>query len=243
MMEDAEFKDTKDFIFRDAVKFLKSKKVLPAEEYKILDRKSQAAAFTVSGYTAAEILQEFLASLEKAVEEGKTKAAYREEMNHFLNDHGYEGINPWKSDTIFRTNIQTAFNAGHYKSMTIASSLRPYWCYMTAGDGRVRDTHAVMHGRVYRADDPIWNVWFPPNGFKCRCTVVSYTEAQVERYGLKVENKPPINIDYETGEIVTRYPDKGFSGNPAKTIFKPDLSVFSAALKKAYKNREKNKPK
>lgn len=149
-------------------------------------------------------------------------------------------INPWKCDNIFRTNMQTALNAGHYKSMTDETTmkLRPYWRYRTAGDGHVRESHAVMEGRVYRADDPIWDVWYPPNGFRCRCMVVSLSKKQVERMGLHVETEAPYDVDYSTGEILTKFPDKGFSNNPAKTVWKPDMTNISPELRKMFRERK-----
>ena len=233
---------SRDFVFKDAVKFLKGKKALTKEEYYLLDEESRAKAFTVSGYTSLEVLQEFLNCLQSAAEEGKTKEQFREEMNTFLVDHGYEGLNPWASDNIFRTNMQTAFNAGHYKSMTDETTMkmRPYWQYKTAGDGNVRESHAVMAERVFRADDPIWDVWYPPNGFRCRCMVVSLTKSQVERRGLHVEKEAPYDVDYETGEILYAKPDKGFSNNPAKTVWKPDMSGISPELKSIFREREKD---
>lgn len=236
---------TKDFVFKEAVRFLAGKKALTSEEYKLLDDESRAKAFTVSGYTSIEVLQTFLDTLEKAAEEGQTKEQFRENMKHFLEENGYEGINPWKSDNIFRTNMQTAFNAGHYKSMTdpTTMSLRPYWRYQTAGDGEVRRTHADMAGKVYAADDPIWDIWYPPNGFKCRCLVVSLSKKQVERENLPIETEIPYNIDFQTGEILTVFPDKGFSNNPAKVVWKPDLTKISPSLRQIYEKREKEKSK
>lgn len=230
----------KDFIFREAVAFLKGKKPLTSDEYRKLSSESRAKAFTVSGYTRVEVLQEFLNCLAKAAEEGTTKEQFRKDMNHFLEEHGYEGMNPWKSDNIFRTNMQTALNAGHYKSMTdeTVMKLRPYWMYRTAGDGNVRESHAVMEGRVYRADDPIWDVWYPPNGFRCRCMVVSLTKQQMERRGLRVETFVPHTVDYSTGEILPLFPDKGFSNNPAKSVWKPDMTNISPALQKIFRDRK-----
>ncbi len=234
---------TKDFVFREAVAFLEGKRVLNSDEYKLLDDESRARAFTVSGYTSLEVLQEFLDCLAKAAGEGTTKEQFRDDMNRFLTEHGYEGINPWKSDNIFRTNMQTAFNAGHYRSMTDKTTmkLRPYWRYCTAGDGHVRESHAVMEGRVYRADDPIWDIWYPPNGFRCRCMVVSLTPKQVERMGIQVEDSAPFDIDYSTGELVYKFPDKGFSNNPAKTAWKPNMTGISPELKRLYGKRKQSK--
>lgn len=230
---------SEDFVFKEAVDFLKKKKVLTAEEYKKLSAECKARAFTVSGYTSLEILQEFLDCLVKAVEEGRTKEQFQEEMNRFLEEHGYEGMNPWKCDVIFRTNVQTAFNAGHYESMTDKTTmqLRPYWRYLTAGDGHVRESHAAMEGKVYRADDPIWDIWYPPNGFRCRCMVVSLTRRQVEQMGLPVETMAPHDVDYSTGEILPIFPDRGFSNNPAKAVWKPDMSNISPELKQIFDER------
>lgn len=223
-------------VFREALEFLEQKRALSKEEYLKLEDMARAKAFTVGGYTSAEILEEFLRELKLAVEEGTTLTTFRERMNQFLERNGYDGINPWKAENIFRTNLQTAYNAGHYRRMTSPNLLRnrPYWKYVTAGDNKVRESHAEMDGRVYRADDPIWNTWYPPNGFKCRCTVVSMTADQVERAGLRVYDRPPFEISRE-GKVKVIFPDKGFSVNPARVIWKPDLRQLSPEVKSAYK--------
>lgn len=241
-MKEAEYGLTDNFIFREAVEFLKMKRPLTQDEYKRMNDESRAKAFTVSGYTSAEVLQQFLTELIQACEEGKTKREFAASMNDFLIRNGYEGMNAHKADVIFRTNMQTAYNAGHYRSMTepTTKKLRPYWKYVTAGDGHVRITHAEMEGRIYAADDPIWDVWFPPNGFRCRCTVVSMTKKQVERSGIPVSTMPPFGMDMDTGEMKIQYPDTGFSNNPAKSAWKPDLSGMDSNVKKAYQDRGKS---
>lgn len=242
-MSEAAYGLTGDFIFKEAVEFLKKKKPLTAAEYKALDSECRAKAYTVSGYTSLEVLQKFLDELTDACENGKTKKEFMDTMNDFLERNGYEGLNPLHADVVFRTNMQTAYNAGHYKSMTnpTAKKLRPYWKYVTAGDGEVRESHAMMEGRIYAADDPIWNIWYPPNGYRCRCSVASLTKSQVERSGVPVSREPPCDVDYSTGEVLYKYPDKGFSNNPAKDAWKPDLSGVNPALKKAFKERERGK--
>ena len=224
---------TKDFVFTEAVNFLKKKKPLKIEAYKQLSDEAKAKAFSISGYTSVTVIQEFLDELERALEEGKTKEQFREDMNDFLETHGYTGISAYHAENIFRTNMSTAMNAGHYRSMTEPTTmkLRPYWQYMTAGDGRVRDEHAAMHGLVFRASDPIWNLWYPPNGYKCRCYVVSRSARQIEKMGLKISDAAPLTAG---GPV---FPDKGFSGNPA-AAFKPDMSNISKPLREIYKDRE-----
>ena len=72
-MSEAAYGLTGDFIFKEAVEFLRKKKPLTAAEYKALDSEYRAKAFTVSGYTSLEVLQKFLDELTDACENGKTK--------------------------------------------------------------------------------------------------------------------------------------------------------------------------
>lgn len=163
-MADVTYGSTKEGLFQSALEFLKQKKSLPSKLYRELEDEARAKAFTVSGYSRIEVLEQFLQELEAAIEQGTTKETFREHMNTFLEEKGYEGMNPWKADVVYRTNLQTAYNAGHYKAMTepMTRKLRPYWQYITAGDGDVRPSHAAMQGKVFRCDDPIWDIWYPP---------------------------------------------------------------------------------
>lgn len=47
----------------------------------------------------------------------------------------------------------------------------PYLRYVTAGDERVRHSHALLDGVTLPVDDPFWDAHYPPNGWNCRCTV------------------------------------------------------------------------
>lgn len=44
--------------------------------------------------------------------------------------------------------------------------------YRTAFDDRVRKSHAALHDITLEFNNPFWNKYFPPNGWRCRCTVV-----------------------------------------------------------------------
>lgn len=49
-----------------------------------------------------------------------------------------------------------------------------YWLqYRTAGDERVRESHAALHDTTLPKSDPFWSHYYPPNGWRCRCTTVS----------------------------------------------------------------------
>lgn len=48
--------------------------------------------------------------------------------------------------------------------------LMPYLRYSTVGDARVRDTHRALDGTVRKLSDAFWATYFPPNGWRCRCS-------------------------------------------------------------------------
>lgn len=54
----------------------------------------------------------------------------------------------------------------------------PYLKYVTVGDERVREEHAEMEGIIRKVDDDFWLVWFPPNGWRCRCDVLQLSNAK-----------------------------------------------------------------
>ena len=122
---DVQYGMTGSFVFQAAVEFLKQKKSVSKEEFLKMDEASRAKAFMVSGYTKAEVLDSFLQALTEAVELGSTKEEFQKKMNAFLEEKGYEGVNPFKADVIFRTNLQTAYNAGHYKRCMVSAEWFP----------------------------------------------------------------------------------------------------------------------
>lgn len=50
--------------------------------------------------------------------------------------------------------------------------------YRTANDGKVRPEHAELHGVTLPPSDPFWSVYYPPNGWNCRCTVVQVRKSK-----------------------------------------------------------------
>lgn len=43
--------------------------------------------------------------------------------------------------------------------------------YKTIGDGRVRDEHRKLEGTILPVDHPFWTIYYPPNGWGCRCYI------------------------------------------------------------------------
>lgn len=95
---------------------------------------------------------------------------------------------------------QTARQAGHHarnwQTYVKDKDLFPALEYRTVSDDRVRDEHAALDGLVRPVDDPFWDEYYPPNGWRCRCYVVQ-TEAPASKPRV-IKPEDDIRPDFKT---------------------------------------------
>ncbi len=251
----------------EAIKYFKSKGIVPSWDWHDIWQEAHAKAFTVAKATRLDILQDIKDALLSALQEGKTFEEFKKELQPILQKKGWWGKaievspegearkitygTPYRLKTIFRTNIQTAYMAGRYKRFMQNRENRPFWQYVAVMDSRTRPAHRLLHGKVFRYDDPFWDTHFPPLGFNCRCRVRALTGEQVKAKGLAVESargrieqgetilprtgeikKIAIYIDPVTGKKIPT--DPGWSYNPGREAFFPDLDRYDYDIAKLW---------
>ncbi len=229
-------------------KYLGAKIPITSKEFYRLVDKYKSIAFTVANYNNVKILELFQQELMKALENGSTMEEFKKSMSEFLKEKGYKGLTNFRADNIFRTNIQTAYQAGHYESMTsdTVKKLRPYWQYVAIDDNHTRNSHRELNGKVYHCDSPVWDTIYPPNGFRCRCSVKTLSKRQVSERGLDVESKLPKMVkvwDKKLGKITGNMQpfsiDPHFKRNAAKDFFSIDGRDLPPVLKNALERKNK----
>ena len=220
----------------EAIKFFEQKGLVLSERWDEIWQEMHAKAFTVAGVMRLDVLADIYEQIQKAIAKGTTLANFKKDFKEIMKRRGWydpKFKRPWRLETIFRTNVQTAYQAGRYKQQKEMADIRPYWMYDAVNDSRTRPSHAAMDGKVFRADDPIWETWYPPNGFNCRCRVVSLSKRQVQSRGLQISE----------GKGVKVKPDQGFEYNPGKVIFELDIEKYRKKYKDLFKiNPEIFKP-
>jgi SPP1 gp7 family putative phage head morphogenesis protein len=72
--------------------------------------------------------------------------------------------------------VAASQSAANYLRQLDDADLYPFWRYDTAGDDRVRDSHAALDGKVFSITDPEALRFYPPNGYNCRCVAVPTDE-------------------------------------------------------------------
>ncbi len=211
----------------EARQFWRDKVKLGPGEFSKLSDEAKVKAFAISGIARGGELDTVFTAMQKAIDQGTTLEAFKAECAEIFQRRGWTGKRAWRIDNIFRTNIQTAYNVGQYKQLMRDKAIFPIWQYSAINDSRTRPTHRAMDGRAWPAGHPMWDMWFPPNGHRCRCSVIGLTKRQAERRGIKVEETDPTNtlvepIDPGTGNRMPArqlLPDPGFSVNPGKVVY------------------------
>lgn len=231
-----------------AIGYFKAKGLEPTLAWSDMKDEAHAVKFTVAGITKLDVLSDIQQSLTGVLQNGGTLSQFQDDLIPTLRRKGWLGsglvadehgelqgkkLMPYRLDTIFRTNIQSAYAAGRYQQQMRTVAQRPYWEYDAVMDSRTRPVHAMLNGRVFAADDPIWATIYPPNGYRCRCWVRALTQAQLDRhpvglessagrmvtvqqpYGTQGETRPvQAYRDSVTGQMLT--PDAGFHLNPGR---------------------------
>ncbi|WP_456435450.1 phage head morphogenesis protein [Thermovibrio ammonificans] len=162
-----------DATFEEAVEFMKEKLSLKPEEFYELDAKARFRAFTVAKLTGLDAIERVKEKLLKAIEEGKTLKEWIEELGEdgILKAVGFHQSNPWYLETVFRTNISTAYNAGRFMQFARSKDKIKYLEYVAIDDGRTTPICKRLDGTKLPPDDPFWATYTPPNHFNCRSTV------------------------------------------------------------------------
>lgn len=79
--------------------------------------------------------------------------------------------------TEYNFTVNAAENAANYQRQISTADVLPYLQYQTAGDNRVREAHAALDNKVFRVNDPAIDYIYPPNGWNCRCHMISLPDA------------------------------------------------------------------
>ena len=193
--------------FVEAIKAAEARQVvLPEVYYGQLQGVARQQAFSIAGIASYDQLKAVKDSLVKALRTGKTfKQWQREQAVKDLN------LPKYRLEAIFRTNLQSNYQAGRWEQIQRNKHNRPYVMYDAINDARTRPAHAAMDGIIRPVDDPFWLTHKPINGINCRCGVISLSEAEAQarsRNG-KGLNKP-IDEEAMRPDPGFDYPDPGF---------------------------------
>jgi len=247
---------------------------ITADDYNTLRGDAAAYSFRLANLTRFDIAQDILNGLRDHLKNGKTVRSFVDALESVLKEKGWWGtketINqetgevttkelgtPRRLKLIYHNMMMSAYNTGRYEALIRGTKTHPFWRYNAIDDGATRDNHRILNNFVFAFDDLFWSIFFPPNGFGCRCNISGVTAAQVKQDGLlicktlriisreavtgKDSNNMPVmgivrgcEVLMPDGTIKEFFPDVGFDRNSAQDIFRVNMDKYDTELARAY---------
>ncbi len=219
--------------FPEAVQAWRARVPVAEDQLEEISGEARERAFTVAGVANLELLADVWRALDAAIARGESFEDFKAKVGDKL-AQAWGRDQPWRLQTIFRTNAQVAYGEGRYRMLTDPAVLRrrPFWKFSAVLDGRTSPICRPLQGTVLPASDPWWNDHQPPLHFSCRSTVMALTPDDAESAGIA---KTPPDVDAQEG-----------FGQVGEEL-RPDLSNFPKPLRDAYEKlraeKEATRPK
>lgn len=169
-------------------------------------------AFTTAAVQDQRIRTRVQAALAGNLKRGENKEDFRKVIDAEFDKAGLTRLNPSQISNIYYTNTSLAFGAGQMGKMIEVSGDFPYWKYSATMDSKTRPDHAALHGKIFRTGD--FTFW-PPIGFRCRCTAIPLTARQAGQY-----LKTAMPTEAERKSLLTNTNNAEFLGNKQENYMK-----------------------
>jgi SPP1 gp7 family putative phage head morphogenesis protein len=192
--------------YEEAINWAKGRVTMTRKQFYALSASMRKRAFTVGRLTQLDLIEKakslYLAQLEG---EAASMEAFVASIKANVDAVGL----PRYYENVYRTNIQTDYNAGRAMEM---ERNKPYALqFIGIEDGRQTDICRVRSGVVLPYDDPWWDDNWPPLHYNCRSTVRAIYQEEADILGISMDEKPP-----ESASSDDSSPMKGFGRNPVR---------------------------
>lgn len=134
--------------------------------------------FWIKKVTDVGVTEKIFKQMSNTLENGQTFKEWKKDVDNILSQSGLT-LNEGYLKTVFRTNMNHAYNAGIYMKMDKYKERYPYYQYCGTLDGREQEHTRELNGKIFKIGTPEADKYFPPNGFNCRCYTVSLTADEV----------------------------------------------------------------
>ncbi len=195
--------DIENMPYHEAVEYLKKRDVIKKTDYNRLSDKMKFRAFTASRINDGKLLERLNAEMISNVNDGKGLKDFLSMTKTDILDKVGMGPNQgWYWETVYRTNVQTAYNAGRMMGFEEDRPLALH--FVGIEDARQTDICHSMSNVIRPYDDPIWQKYIPPLHFGCRSTVRA------------IYDRDELPEEWTDLEGIER-PAKGFGTNPVSS--------------------------
>ena len=212
----------------EAAAAIRAKAIVTPEVFRNLLPELQTDAFVISGVEAFDVVQRIrdaIATVPLGADWDTTKKAIIDDLSPWLDDNPKAAEN--RAELLLRLHAFREYQAANHRAIMAQADVFEYCQYVCTMDGRERDTHAALHGKILPTTHPFWLNHTGPWEWGCRCEKVPLTDYEVEEIRAADDLRDPANarvldadalLRIERGEIFTGRPDPrgGDLKGPAK---------------------------
>jgi SPP1 gp7 family putative phage head morphogenesis protein len=163
-----------------AAQSLAERQVLTRGAFDALSEEAKLTAFTVARVCSLDALQQLQEALSTDIAQGGTLADFQARVADVL---GESALSPAHIENVYRTNVASAYADGQREVLNhpLVADEFPYVEYTAVHDSRTDPDHLAMEhhgiggGPIYRRDDPVIQLFWPPWRYNCRCAVIALT--------------------------------------------------------------------
>lgn len=158
---------------------------------KLIQSTFDAFDFAIQDNDMPEVMRTALQDNARLFGSLKTNAQLFEASKLLLNDGGK--LKPFsevsKDFDKLNVNYNQNYLEAEYEFSVASSQAAAQWAnlgdrynlqYRTAQDERVRASHQVLADITLPKEDPFWNLYYPPNGWRCRCVAVEVLKGKYD---------------------------------------------------------------
>lgn len=214
--------------FKEALDWFRERVPMTEAQFARLTDRQKERAFTVAGITQLNLIKAVWKAIDAALEKGETLKAFKERVgNRLQRAWGAGEQNPLaRLETVFRNNVQSAYNAGRVRQLRDPDILRtlPYWRFVAVLDSRTSTTCRPLADVVLPANSAWFRTRIPPLHHRCRSTIIGISNRAAQRAGV-------------TQQAPRARGQGGFG--LGEEDWRPDLKGAPAPLVRIYRRKER----
>ncbi|MHB9021311.1 MAG: PBECR3 domain-containing polyvalent protein [Halothiobacillus sp.] len=201
--------------------------LIPTAKWDDIQKSAHDKGFMVAGAVKADLLASLATAVDRAVTEGKSIQAFRQDFRSIVEQQGWHGWTgegtakgeAWRTKIIYTTNAKTSYAAGRYAQLQDGGF--DLWIYRHSDAvAHPRPQHLAWNGLTLPANHAFWSTHYPPNGWGCDCYV---TGARSSRGAQRLGGDPnkALPAGWNATSPKTGEPDgidKGWGYAPGATV-------------------------
>lgn len=168
--------------FDEAIAWFRKRVAVTKADFEQLSAEAKRKAFTVANVAQLDLVHHAWSAIDKALKDGVALEDFKKSIGDELRRAWAGSVDDpaWRLETVFRTNLQLAYNAGRHRqaSHPDVAGDRPVWMFDAILDGRETDICRKCDETKLPSDHVWWKTHTPPLHFNCRSSFIALTDEQ-----------------------------------------------------------------